>query len=129
MSFDDLLAQAEAQFDKVFGQAFEYHPRAAADPNRRSGPDPTRPVTAFTGIPSDTSARAGYGNGPSMFDTQNHHATSRPMVSVLASALPFRPAKGDRIVEPESETTWVVSEVRPEGDGRVVLDLNLLARP
>ena len=44
-------------------------------------------------------------------------------------ALPFRPAKGDRVLEPTSETIWVVSEIRPEGDGRAVLDLNLLARP
>ena len=81
------------------------------------------------GIPSEVHSRTGAENGPSQFDvTRGGHTTARLQVNVLASALPYRPRIGDRLTDLTTGALYMIAEPRPEGDGRMALDVNLLTR-
>lgn len=129
MPFAEELDAVQGVFDAEFGESFTFEPMQRADPNRRAGEDPTRAPIAFVGIVTDVHARANAENGPSQYDIgRPGHSSSRVSVNVLLAAFPSRPIKGDRVRRVATSDLFQIAEVRPEGDGRAALDMNLLTR-
>lgn len=130
MPFADELDAVQGVFDEAFGEAFTFEPmRRDLDPNKRGGDDPTRRSFAFSGVVSDVHARALAENGPSQYDVGHPgHTTGRISVNVYLPLFPYRPVQGDRVRRVGSGEVYKIAEVRPEGDGRAALDLNLLTR-
>lgn len=130
MSFDDALLAAQGEWDGAFGRPYRIDPITRQGPNTRPVPDDTRASVEIVGILSEVHSRAGAENGPSQFDaTQAGHTTSRLQVSVLASSIPYRPRRGDRLVDLRTGDLLVIAEVRVEFDGRLALDVNSIVRP
>jgi hypothetical protein len=130
-TFDDLLAGAHAVFDDLMGDDFRVHPRAKADPNKRGSADGSRPGTpTVRGVYIERGARAGDGAGQlHIKPADGAHSTAFIIVSILLSSLPWELRQGDRLERVSDGLLLNVAEIRPEGDGRSAVDLNLLKGP
>lgn len=128
--FDRLDAVSQRAVDGVNGEAFRFEPMAeAADVNADDAPDPDRivvdPVICVFHAPG---ARADSGPlaRPGFVSESPGVIASRPVVTVQASRLPWRPRTNDRLIRHKTGEVFRVAEPRPSGNGqRWTLDLNI----
>ncbi len=145
--FQTAAAAASAAVDTVFGEPVLYQPMgvAADDVNARRAPDPSRPAMAIVAGFFDAYARAfsGPARSQGVKPEQPGHATSRPVLDIDFTQLPYEPHRGDRVVRQKQDAkgnvldapgvftgeVYEVAEPRPDKTGpRGELDLNLLSR-
>jgi hypothetical protein len=131
--FQQALAANSAAQDAVYGEPWIYIPMAAAAPNDVASADNTRAVMPITASFFDLYARAS--SGPArkqgVRPERPGHASSRPILDLDITQLPYAIAHGDRVKcndkdSPNYNSVWEIAEPRPDGTGRAELDLNLL---
>lgn len=132
--FDRLDAVSQRAVDVVNGEAFRFEPMAeAADVNAGDAPDPDRvvvdPVICVYHAPV-ARADAGPLARPGFLSESPGVIASRPVVTVQASRLPWRPRTNDRLIRAKTGEAFRVAEPKPTGNGqRWTLDLNIEAPP
>ena len=121
------IANSAAQ-DAVYGEPWTYIPMAAAAPNDVPGADGTRAVTPITASFFDLYARAfsGPARKQGVKVEKPGHASSRPVLDLDVTQLPFAIVRGDRVQRGSDNSLWEIAEPRPDGNGRAELDLNLI---
>jgi hypothetical protein len=121
------VANSAAQ-DAVYGEPWAYIPMAAAAPNDVPSADGSRAVTPITAGFFDLYARAfsGPARKQGVRPEKPGHASSRPVLDLDITQLPFAIVHGDRVRRISDNSLWVIAEARPDGNGRAELDLNLL---
>lgn len=66
-----------------------------------------------------------------LLDDQSGVSTRRPVIGVRLAVFPdgVSPLQGDQVVIPSVGVTYIVRNVRPDGHGHVLLELNAVAAP
>lgn len=128
--FDRLDALAQRTVDAVNGEAFRFEPRTdGGDVNSDDIPDPSRVIVdpvivAFHASPAR--ADSGPAHRPGFISDKPGVIASRPIVTVQASRLPWRPQTNDRLVRLKTGEAFRIAEPKPTGNGaRWTLDLNV----
>lgn len=128
--FAEVAAMASDTIADVFGEAFRFEPRTdSGDVNSDDQPDPSRvAVESVIAIFRSPGARADSGAArlPGLISDSPGVISSRPVVTVQAAKLPWRPQTNDRLVRLETGEAFRVAEVKQWGVGALwALDLNI----
>lgn len=118
--FHNLLQVADVTLDQVFGAN---HTLVPMRERRNSTPvaDTSREtIASFAGVFSDaqTNLSAPIAGSSPMFRTE-----APPSVLVHRDELAWMPRRLDRVIRHRTGKTYEVREVRPDGHGRLVLEL------
>lgn len=128
-AFAPLNDALSAAIDGAFAETWTLLPYSAATPNGRAAPDVTRIATAFAGIAGGSPSRAGSGlriaHGAPKSDRAGH-ASARMNVSLRFAQIGYRPRVEDRVRRESTQDIFEIAEIRPDGQDRMVLDLNLI---
>lgn len=125
--FEDGCAAASNAVDAVFGKAdFLYQPMAAPDVNGRAVPDPDRPALPIVAFLPSPYARAfsNQARRQGVKAERPGHASARPVLDVALAQFPYALARADRVQRISTGKTYHVAEIRPDGTGRAMIDLN-----
>ncbi len=135
--FDQAVRAHSHAVDDVYAKSWLYLPMAAAAPNDVRTADSSRAQTPLCAFLLDHYARAFSSDArkQGVKPERPGHASSRPILGFALHRLPYLPAHGDRVQCTNCDTPGVpegsvfeVAEIRPDGYGRVELDLNLITR-
>jgi hypothetical protein len=129
-AFSDVWAEAQPAFDEEFGEAFVLIPSIKSGGSYVADPD--RLPISVVGIFTDPFARAASGLRDGAHDPVSsgrggsypQHSSSRPSVSFQISSLVLRPKKFDKLQRVKTSEWFQVSEVRSDGEARILCDLN-----
>jgi hypothetical protein len=132
--FDALDALTQVAVDAVYGEDFRFEPRArSGDVNAPDAPDAARAVVASVpGIYHAGAARGDSGPAHRVGVTAESPGviSTRPVLTVQASRLPWRPRTGDRVLRLATGQAFRIAEPKAGGNGaRWTLDLNAEATP
>jgi hypothetical protein len=132
--FDTLDALTQVAVDAVCGEDFRFEPRAdTGDVNAPDAPDAGRVV--LVSVPGVFHAGAARGDsGPAhrvgVAAESPGVISSRPVLTVQASRLLWRPRTGDRVIRLATGEAFRIAEPKAGGNGaRWTLDLNAEAAP
>jgi hypothetical protein len=67
--------------------------------------------------------------GVNVIDQLDAAASSKPVLGVRLSQFPAPPRTNDKVQIPSVGATYVVKNVKPDGHGHAVLELNVASRP
>lgn len=130
--FNNAATRSSVAVDRVYGALFDYLPmKAGDDRNAPHVPDPDRPQVTISLAPVDTFARGRSGpvRTPGVAAERPGHATVRQQWSCDRAALPYEPARTDRLRDPVSGALFQIAEIRRGDPARYVFDVNKIGAP
>jgi hypothetical protein len=118
-----------------YAEPVSHYPRVRANVNARPEPDPSRPEQLFdaaTNRPEGifewqhAAVFSGKGREDSRAVPTSHYSSRNPMLFIDVRAFNNVPKHGDRLVLEVQQLVFEVQDVKPDGQGRVAIQLTQL---